>query len=150
MHSSAPTSVAASLPPSSAPAEGDESAPAEGDEEEDPPQATAAVANSKAIEAGMRRMVASLSEVEIVARPEAIARPTNLTWIGRRNPIQTPALCRSEPVNDIQAMMTLRRHRHTFDHASVLATVGEMTGVWVDSPRARQATPLYVLDEQRQ
>jgi hypothetical protein len=34
--------------------------------------------------------------------------------------------------------------RHTFDHTSVLATVGEMTGVWVDSARARRATPLSV------
>jgi phospholipase C len=34
--------------------------------------------------------------------------------------------------------------RHTFDHTSVLATVGEMTGVWVDSPRARRATSLSV------
>ncbi|CAN5925045.1 hypothetical protein BH11MYX4_BH11MYX4_45170 [soil metagenome] len=34
--------------------------------------------------------------------------------------------------------------RHTFDHTSVLATVGEMTGVWVDSARARQATSLSV------
>lgn len=34
--------------------------------------------------------------------------------------------------------------RHTFDHTSVLATVGEMTGVHVDSARARRATPLSV------
>ena len=34
--------------------------------------------------------------------------------------------------------------RHTFDHTSVLATVGEMTDVWVDSARARQATSLSV------
>jgi phospholipase C len=34
--------------------------------------------------------------------------------------------------------------RHTFDHTSVLSTVGEMTGVWVDSARARSATPLSV------
>jgi len=34
--------------------------------------------------------------------------------------------------------------RHTFDHTSVLSTVGEMTGVWVDSARARRATPLSV------
>ena len=32
--------------------------------------------------------------------------------------------------------------RHTFDHTSILATVGRMTGTWVASPRARAATPL--------
>jgi phospholipase C len=35
--------------------------------------------------------------------------------------------------------------RHTFDHTSILATVGTMTGRWVDSPRARAATPLDVV-----
>lgn len=34
--------------------------------------------------------------------------------------------------------------RHTFDHTSVLATVGELTGVWTDSVRARRATSLSV------
>jgi phospholipase C len=34
--------------------------------------------------------------------------------------------------------------RHTFDHTSILATVGVMTGKWTDSPRARAATPLDV------
>jgi phospholipase C len=34
--------------------------------------------------------------------------------------------------------------RHTFDHTSVLATVAEMTGVEVDSARARRATSLSV------
>ncbi len=34
--------------------------------------------------------------------------------------------------------------RLTFDHTSLLATVGRMTGVWVDSLRARAATPLDV------
>jgi phospholipase C len=34
--------------------------------------------------------------------------------------------------------------RHTFDHTSVLATVAELTGVQVDSPRARAATSLSV------
>ena len=34
--------------------------------------------------------------------------------------------------------------RHTFDHTSVLSTVGKMTGVWVDSARARRATSLEV------
>ena len=34
--------------------------------------------------------------------------------------------------------------RHTFDHTSVLATVAEMTGVEVDSARARTATSLGV------
>jgi phospholipase C len=32
--------------------------------------------------------------------------------------------------------------RLTFDHTSILATVGAMTGRWVESPRARAATPL--------
>ncbi len=32
--------------------------------------------------------------------------------------------------------------RATFDHTSILATVGAMTGVWVDSKRARAATSL--------
>jgi phospholipase C len=32
--------------------------------------------------------------------------------------------------------------RWTFDHTSILATVGRMTGVWVDSKRARAATAL--------
>ena len=32
----------------------------------------------------------------------------------------------------------------TFDHTSVLATVGKMTNVGVDSPRTRQATSLSV------
>jgi phospholipase C len=32
--------------------------------------------------------------------------------------------------------------RRTFDHTSILATVGEMTGVWVASKRARAATTL--------
>jgi phospholipase C len=32
--------------------------------------------------------------------------------------------------------------RATFDHTSILATVGRMTGVWVRSARARAATPL--------
>lgn len=36
------------------------------------------------------------------------------------------------------------RDRHTFDHTSILATVAEMTGVSVDSARARRATPLSV------
>jgi phospholipase C len=34
--------------------------------------------------------------------------------------------------------------RVTFDHTSILATVGAMTGVWVDSKRARAATNLGV------
>jgi phospholipase C len=34
--------------------------------------------------------------------------------------------------------------RRTFDHTSILATVGTMTGKWVESPRARAATPLDV------
>lgn len=34
--------------------------------------------------------------------------------------------------------------RATFDHTSILATVGRMTGVWVRSARARAATPLDV------
>lgn len=34
--------------------------------------------------------------------------------------------------------------RRTFDHTSILATVGTMTGKWVASPRARAATPLDV------
>jgi phospholipase C len=34
--------------------------------------------------------------------------------------------------------------RATFDHTSILATVGAMTGVWVDSRRARAATNLGV------
>jgi len=34
--------------------------------------------------------------------------------------------------------------RATFDHTSILATVGAMTGVWVDSRRARAATSLGV------
>ncbi|MGD0527785.1 MAG: alkaline phosphatase family protein [Polyangiaceae bacterium] len=34
--------------------------------------------------------------------------------------------------------------RATFDHTSILATVGAMTGVWVDSKRARAATNLGV------
>jgi phospholipase C len=34
--------------------------------------------------------------------------------------------------------------RATFDHTSILATVGAMTGVWVDSRRARAATHLGV------
>ena len=34
--------------------------------------------------------------------------------------------------------------RRTFDHTSILATVGDMTGAWVESPRARAATPLDV------
>jgi phospholipase C len=34
--------------------------------------------------------------------------------------------------------------RVTFDHTSILATVGGMTGVWVDSRRARVATALDV------
>jgi phospholipase C len=34
--------------------------------------------------------------------------------------------------------------RTTFDHTSILATVGAMTGVWVDSRRARAATSLGV------
>jgi phospholipase C len=34
--------------------------------------------------------------------------------------------------------------RVTFDHTSILATVGAMTGVWVDSRRARAATNLGV------
>jgi phospholipase C len=34
--------------------------------------------------------------------------------------------------------------RVTFDHTSILATVGAMTGVWVDSKRARAATHLGV------
>jgi len=32
--------------------------------------------------------------------------------------------------------------RTTFDHTSILSTVGAMTGVWVDSKRARAATTL--------
>jgi phospholipase C len=32
--------------------------------------------------------------------------------------------------------------RVTFDHTSILATVGEMTGAWVDSKRAQAATSL--------
>jgi phospholipase C len=36
-------------------------------------------------------------------------------------------------------------HRVTFDHTSILATVGEMTGVWVDSERARAAKSLEVV-----
>ncbi len=37
--------------------------------------------------------------------------------------------------------------RVTFDHTSILATVGEMTGVWVESRRARAARSLAaVLD----
>jgi phospholipase C len=35
--------------------------------------------------------------------------------------------------------------RVTFDHTSILATVGAMTGVWVDSARARAATSLEVV-----
>jgi phospholipase C len=35
--------------------------------------------------------------------------------------------------------------RATFDHTSILATVGAMTGVWVDSKRARAATHLGVV-----
>jgi len=35
--------------------------------------------------------------------------------------------------------------RHTFDHTSILATVGRMTGRWVQSPRARAATALDVV-----
>jgi phospholipase C len=34
--------------------------------------------------------------------------------------------------------------KKTFDHTSILATVGAMTGRWVHSPRARAATPLDV------
>ncbi len=34
--------------------------------------------------------------------------------------------------------------RHTFDHTSILATVGGMTNKWVASPRARAATSLEV------
>jgi phospholipase C len=34
--------------------------------------------------------------------------------------------------------------RATFDHTSILATVGRMTGAWVDSARARAATTLEV------
>jgi phospholipase C len=34
--------------------------------------------------------------------------------------------------------------QRTFDHTSILATVGRMTGTWVASPRARAATPLEV------
>lgn len=35
--------------------------------------------------------------------------------------------------------------RATFDHTSILATVGCMTGVWVESPRARAATSLELV-----
>jgi phospholipase C len=35
--------------------------------------------------------------------------------------------------------------RHTFDHTSILSTVGTMTGKWVESARARAATPLDVV-----
>jgi phospholipase C len=35
--------------------------------------------------------------------------------------------------------------RWTFDHTSILATVGKMTGAWVDSRRARAATHLGVV-----
>lgn len=39
--------------------------------------------------------------------------------------------------------------RATFDHTSILATVGRMTGAWVDSQRARAATTLEVTVNRR-
>jgi phospholipase C len=38
----------------------------------------------------------------------------------------------------------LPEHRRTFDHTSILATVGKMTDAWVQSPRVHAATPLDV------